>query len=165
MDIILKQFGVEPLLLIAQVVNFLVLLYILKRVLYKPILKVLDDRKAMIAQSIKNSEEIEKKLAETEEEKEAALEKAAKEAQRILEDATKSANQIIEDSQIKAATDIEEMLKKSRDQIKQDRETMQQELREDLANLVAISLQKVTGKVLTSKDQKKLVEQSVKELK
>lgn len=165
MEKILQDFGVKPLLLAAQIVNFLVLLFILKKVLYKPILKVLEERKNTIAQSLKNAEEIEKKLAQTEVEREEALEKAAKEAQKILEDATKSANQIINEAHTKAASGIEEMLKKGRDQIKQDREVMQQELKGEVADIVVSSLQKITGKVLTSKDQKKLVEDSVKGLK
>lgn len=165
MEKILGQFGVEPLLLAAQAVNFLVLLWILKKVLYKPILKVLDDRKIMIAKTIKDAQDIEAKLAETEQEKDKTLEKAAKEAQKLLDQATNNANQVINEAHLKAAADIEEMLKKGRDQIKQDREIMQQELRTELAGLVAVSLQKVTGKILTKDDQKKLIEQSVKEIK
>ena len=45
---IIKQFGINPILLAAQVVNFIVLLFIFKKLLYKPILKVLDERKKKI---------------------------------------------------------------------------------------------------------------------
>ena len=70
---ILNQFGVQPILLAAQVVNFLILLFILKKFLYGPILKVLDSRKKTIEQSLKNAEEIERRLLETTEEKEKVM--------------------------------------------------------------------------------------------
>ncbi len=73
---ILNEFGIKPILLAAQVVNFLILLYILKRFLYKPILKVLNERKNKIADSLKNAEEIERKLVEISEEEQKRIAKA-----------------------------------------------------------------------------------------
>ncbi len=162
---ILNQFGIQPILLAAQVVNFAILLFILKKFAYGPILKVLEERKQKIADSLKNAEEIEKKLLQTEEDREQELEKAAKEAQRILEDAVSSATQIVAEAHGKASSDIEEMVKKAHEQIKQDRERMQSEIRTELADLVVTSLEKVTGKILTSKDQKELVDKTVREIK
>jgi len=75
---IFNQFGINPLLLLAQVVNFAVLLFILKRFLYKPILKVLEERKKRIEESLKNAEEIEKRLVETAELEEEILAKSAR---------------------------------------------------------------------------------------
>ena len=64
---ILSQFGVKPILLAAQVVNFLILLFILKKFLYGPILKVLSERRKKIEDSLKNVEEIEKRYNEMKE--------------------------------------------------------------------------------------------------
>ena len=61
---ILENFGVEPVLLLAQIVNFAILLFILKRFLYKPILKVLEERKNKIETSMKQSEQIQKEFEE-----------------------------------------------------------------------------------------------------
>lgn len=160
----LKDFGVDPRLLAAQVVNFLLLLFILKKFLYGPLLKVLDERKQKIALSLKQAEEIEVKLQKTEEEREKTLEKALLEAQQIINDATNSSKEIIADAHSKAASDIELMIVKATEAISLDREKMQQELRGELADLVVKSLEKITGKVLNKKDQKDLVERSVKNL-
>ncbi|MBI2593944.1 F0F1 ATP synthase subunit B, partial [Candidatus Daviesbacteria bacterium] len=78
MEKILSDFGVQPVLLLAQIVNFLVLLWILNKLLYKPVLKVLEERKAKIEKGLKNAEEIEKRLAQTAEEEEKAILAAAK---------------------------------------------------------------------------------------
>lgn len=160
----LNDFGVQPILLAAQAVNFLVLLWILKRFMYKPLLKVLADRRQTIADSLANAAKIEASLAKTEQERERKLAQAAKEAQQTIEEAGKSASQIIEEAHQKATADINQMLERNNEAMKLEREQLRQQVRADAANLVALALQKVTGKVLTQADQKKLVDQSVKNL-
>lgn len=162
---IIEQFGINGWLLSAQVVNFLILLFILKRFFYKPLLKVLEERKQKIAQSMKNAEEIEKTLAKTEEDREKRLEKASAEAKKILEDAQVFATGLIEEARSKAADDIAEMFKKGQTAIEAERERLHQEIRSEIADIVGIALEKVTDKALTAKEQKVLIEKSVKEIK
>lgn len=160
----LKDFGVQPVLLIAQAVNFLILLYILKRFLYKPVLKVLDERKKTISDSLQNAEEIEKKLTQITAEREEQLKKASREAEEIIKDATVSAGQIIAEAHEKAGTDIEGLVAKAHQSISLEKEKMRQEIRAELAGLVVAGLQKVTGKVLDKKDQEEMVKETIKEL-
>jgi F-type H+-transporting ATPase subunit b len=160
----LTDFGVKPVLLIAQIINFALLLFILQRLLYKPLLKVLDERKQKIADSLKNSEEIEKKLASITEDREKKLKETAKEVEVILKEATDSANQIISEAHAKAGADVEKIIEKSRQSIVQEQEKMRQEMRQELAGLVVVGLQTVTGKVLDKKDQQKILEESLKGL-
>ncbi len=161
---ILSDFGVQPILLAAQVVNFLVLLFILQRFLYRPILKVLKDRKQTIETSLKQAEEIELRLQQTEEEREQIVSKAAQEAQHIVDEAAKTANQIVEEAHQKAMTDINAMIERNNQAMKTEREQLRQEVRQDAAHLVTVALQKITGKVLTKSDQKNIIDQSVKGL-
>ncbi len=164
MEKILSEFGVQPVLLAAQVVNFLILLFILKKFLYGPILKVLETRKSKIAESLKNAEEIENRLLKTEEEKEKVIKKAIDESRKIVEEAKQAASGIIEEAHHKAKNDIAGLILKSELQIKQEKEKMQLEIRQELADMVAAGLKVVAGKVLTEKDKKELVESSVKNL-
>lgn len=161
---IFEQFGVQPVLLAAQAVNFLVLLFILKKFLYGPVLRVLDERKKRIAQSLKEAEEIEKKLAKTEEDRQKTLQKALDEAQRLIDDATKSANQIVGEARGKAVKDMEEIMKKGQEAVRLEKEKMRQEIRQELGELVAISLEKVVKKSLNLKDQKRLIQETLKEV-
>lgn len=162
---VLTEFGINGWLLSAQVVNFLILLFILKRFFYKPLLKVLEERKQKIAQSMKNAEEIEKTLAKTEEDREKRLEKAADEAKKILGEAQRSAVDIIEEARSKASDDIASMVKKGQASLEIERERLHQEIRAELAEIVGIALEKVIDKALSSKEQKALIEKSVKEIK
>lgn len=161
---IFEQFGVQPVLLAAQAVNFLVLLFILKKFLYGPVLRVLEERKKRIAQSLKEAEEIEKKLAKTEEDRQKTLQKASDGAQKLIDDATKSANQIVGEARRKAVEEMEEIMKKGQEAIKLEKEKMRQEIRQELGELVAISLEKVVKKSLNLKDQKRLIQETLKEV-
>jgi F-type H+-transporting ATPase subunit b len=66
---ILHEFGVQPILLLAQIVNFAILFFLLRKFLYGPLLKILEQRRNTIKESLKNAEKIEKQLALTEEER------------------------------------------------------------------------------------------------
>jgi len=161
---ILNQFGIQPVLLAAQVFNFTILFLILKKFLYQPILKMLKTRQDTIAKSLKEAEEIEKRLQKTEEEREKVLEKAALEAKKMIDETTQSASQIIAEAHTKASTDMEKILEQGRLSIKLEKEKMQQEIREELADLVVLGIEKVAGKILDKKTQKEIVERSIKEL-
>lgn len=161
---ILSDFGVQPILLLAQIVNFLVLLWILNKLLYKPILKVLEGRKAKIAESLKNAEEIEKRLAQTAEEEEKRILAAAKEGEKIIKQAQDMAIQLIDEGKKKAESLADQVLQAAREQALVEREQIKKEMRENLAGFVMLALEKVTGKVISKDDQRKMVEDTVKRM-
>ncbi len=165
MDKILAEFGVQPVLLAAQVVNFLILLFILKKFLYKPILKVLETRKDRIAQSLKQAEEIEKRLREIGELQELEIQKATKVGLKIIEDSTASANQLYEDTKIKAQALSERVAKDLQLQFQMEKQKFEGSMREEVAELIFTVIQKVTGKILTKEDQKRIAQESLKILK
>ena len=148
----------------AQVVNFIVLLFIFKKLLYKPILKVLDERKKKIEESLKNAEEIEAKLQETNEKIDKMLAKALDEGQKIREESKKEASVYLEDVKQNASKLSQEIIKKGEEALRVEKEKMQTELRVEFSEIVAAALQKVTGKVLSKKDQKDMIEKSIKGL-
>lgn len=160
----LSDFGVQPIFLAAQVVNFLVLLFILKKLLYGPILKVLSQRRKRIEDSLKNAEEIERKLAETEEQAEKNIAKTLQESQKILDETNTAAKQILDEAN-KAAEGI---LLKAADNagkiVEREKELLMQEVRGNVAGLVALVFEKVTGKKIIERNQKEIIEKEVKNL-
>lgn len=163
MQQILDQFGVQPVLLLAQVVNFFVLLIILKKFLYKPLLKILEQRKMSIAQSLKNSEEIEKRLADLTLEEEKRILKAISEGEKIIKQSQEAGLQIIEEAKIKSEEVAEKIIYDTNLSLKLEREKMQQEMRENLSGLVMMALEKVLGK--TEINHKKMVENTIRGMK
>jgi len=88
----LASLGIDWKLLIAQAVNFLILLFILKILLYKPIIKLLDERKTKIEKGLADAEKSTKNLEKAELDAEKIREKAYKESNEILENAKSEAN-------------------------------------------------------------------------
>ena len=164
MEKILAEFGVQPVLLAAQVVNFLILLFLLKKFLYGPILKILQKRKDTIAQSLKNAEEIEKRLNELSEEEQKKILQAVEKGERIIKEATETSVQIIEEGKRKYEDLIERALLDAKNVAQVEQTKMIQEVRENLADIVSLALEKITGKVLTEKDKKEIIEKEVKNL-
>jgi len=161
---ILQTFGVQPTLLIAQIVNFLILLFILKKFLYKPILKVLAQRKEKIAQSLKDVEEIEKRLKEANEEGEKIIQKATQQSQKLIEQGTEISQQIVSEGKQAAEKIIEEANKAAKEAIRHEEENLRKELNNEIAKIVTLSLQKITGKILTKKDQQDILSSSIKDI-
>ncbi len=160
----LSDFGVNPILLAAQVVNFLILLFILKKFLYGPILKVLATRKQKIEESLKNAEEIEKRLLETEEEKDRVLAKAASDVQKLIDEAKKEIEVMKEEGKAHAEILAAQIIKKGEETAKAETEKMQKELMGSFAEIVTLGMEKVTGKLINKKDQKDIIDRSIKNI-
>lgn len=161
---ILEQFGINPLLLTAQVVNFLILLFIMRKFLYGPIVKVLEDRKKKIEDSLKGAREIERRLTEIGEKETEAILNSAKEGEKLVKEAVERGNQIIDEANKEAERVIIKATRQAETIMISEREKLQREVKENIADLIFLVLQKATGKVLTKQDQKKIVETSIKEL-
>lgn len=160
----LSDFGLNPLLLAAQVVNFLLLLFILKRFLYKPILRVLEERRKKIAESLKNAEAIEKKLQETQEQSEKIIAKALQQAQKILDETKQTAAQMLQDTNKQAEQILLKAQENGKKILQREKEVLMDQLKEHAGRLVFLAFEKITGKRVTSDDQKRLIEQEVRNL-
>lgn len=165
MEKILSDFGVQPILLLAQVVNFLVLLFILQKLLYKPIIKVLEERKRKIEESLNNAEKIQKELEETEAKRIQVMDEVIEESKKIIAQAQLQSNILKEESQEKTKKEMEEMMQQGMQMIAGEKEKMKSEVKSEVATMIKMSLEKVLGKALDSKMQQKLVEESVKTIK
>ena len=101
--------GIEWTLLLAQIVNFGILIILLRMFLYQPVLKMLNARKERIAQSMKDAERVSAAAREAEQDKAKVLEQVRREAQEIRAQATRDAEKIAQDVRGRAeqeATDI-----------------------------------------------------------
>lgn len=148
----------------AQVVNFLILLWLLNKFLYKPIIRVLEQRKQKVAEANKNAEEIERKILEITALKESEILKAIKEGEKIIKDASDGALQIQENGR----RQYEEIIKKAQEDAKEllqvEKAKLDREIRANLSKIIALALQKVTGKVLSKKDQQDVLDREIRNL-
>lgn len=162
---ILNQFGVEPVMLLAQIVNFLILAFIFKRFLYKPILKVLKDRQKKIAKGLEDAETAAKAKADAEAEKELILIKASKEAEEILDQTKKTATELKDQILEEAKTDAEKMIATAKHQADAQMETMEKRVKATSVDVSIALLEKVIEKMFTKDEKAKILQRGVKTLR
>lgn len=132
MDEILKVFGVDWKLVLIQAVNFGLLLIILHRFLYKPVMKIIDKRAKKIEKGVRDSEEAEVKLNSAEKEKKAMLSLATKEAESIINSSRKRAedvkSEILKEAEDKSSQILDETKQKAEEEKKKAVESSRAEI-------------------------------------
>jgi len=159
-----ETFGWDPRLFFSQVISFIIVAYLLKRFAYKPILGVLQQRREQIAQAHLNAEKIKQQLAEAEQRHAEILAKANGEAQKMIEEARASASHLADRKQQEAIAVAEQILAKAREASAIEHERTMTQLKRELGRLVVETTAKVTGKVLTPDDQRRLQEEAARTL-
>lgn len=157
-------FGVTWQLFISQVISFAIVAWVLHRFAYQPILQVLAERKNRIAESLANAEKIKQQLAEAEAARRDILQKANTDATKLIEEARAAAARVQEQETQKAIAAAEQIIAKSREAAQADYEKMKQDLRREMGRLAVEIASKVTGKILNVDDQRRLAEETNKQL-
>lgn len=156
----LTSLGIDLKLLIAQVVNFGILLFILTKFLYKPLLKLLDERKQKIAQGLDDSQKAETKLAQASTASKKQISEAVTQANLIIENAKKEAEveagQILDKAKAKA-TDI---VKKATEISRRQEEDVMKNVRIRIAGLVGAAFEKIAEEKADSSS----IDKAIKEL-
>ena len=161
---ILDAFGVKWVYVIAQFVNFVIVILVLKKFAFGPIQKMLAERRERIAEGEEKLKRIEKQLAESEATTAAAIEEANAQAKRLIEEAKEGAQAFSEQKSQEAVAQAQQILSKAEAAAKADRDRLHAELKGEFGRLVAITTSQVTGKVLTADDQKRINDDALAKL-
>lgn len=159
-----KSFGIQPVLLLAQIVNFLIIVFLLRKFFYGPIVKMLSDRKKTIEESLKNADEIEARLQKTNEDTAKILAEAQNNAQILITEAKNEAEKITERATAEGRKIIEESMTEARTQIEAERQKMQKQLEQETLSLVIEVVKKVLGRNLKGKEKLDLTKSAVSEI-
>ena len=162
---IIKNFGLDPVLLGAQVINFLIIFYILKRFAYKPILDILKKREDSISEGLKQAEEGRKFLDEALEKEKKILQEAHKRAEKIIKDAK---DQSIENGKIaeeNTKRQVESMVSTAREQMLQEAKEEEKKIAIKISELAVEFLQKSMQDVFGDKEQKDLMQTAIKRIR
>lgn len=165
MDEILKNFGINPVLLIAQIVNFLIILYILKRFLYKPVLDVLRKRQETIKEGLKQAEETRLLLEKTAAREKEVLKKAQEEAKKMLEETRKQRDGILQEAETAAKKQADRILEEAKKQIAFETKEAQKNLSMQISGLALEFLQKSTAQIFSKEDQQKIITNALQKIK
>jgi F-type H+-transporting ATPase subunit b len=149
----LNQLGITVGLLISQIVNFVLLMLILRWVLYGPVMRMLDQRKERIAQSMKDAERVTASAAEAEEEKGEIIEAARREAQEIRAQATRDAERIAQEVRSRAEEDATEIRMKAHEDAERQAANVLAEANKEIAELAILATEQVLGRELADRSE------------
>jgi len=159
-----EAFGFDMWIFLSQVISFILVALLLKHFAYKPILGILEERRQRIAEGLLNADKIKQQLAEAEQRYQEILTKGNNEAQKMIDEARASAGVIAERKQQEAIVAAEQILAKAREASVLEHERTMSQLKRELGRLVIDTTAKVTGKVLTSDDQRRLQEEASRQM-
>jgi len=159
---LLENLGINGKLVLAQIVNFFILFYVLKKFAYGPVLKMLDDRSKKIEKGMKDAEASTKKLVEIEEKEKEVLINAKKEAQEIIKKAEEQGAKNKEAILTEAKEQSDAMLKRAQDKIEEEKNKIMAEVKSEVAGLVMLATEKIVGERMNSENDKKIIEEMIK---
>jgi len=155
--------GINLPTLLAQLINFIILLLLLYFAAYKPIIRMLDQRSTKIKESVEQAEAIRKKTAETEEEVKAQLETGRKEAQAIVAQATQIGDRLKEEARKEAREEAKSLIAKARAEIERERDEVVDELRKEFVDIAVTAAGKVIKETLDKEKHRRTIEEVLEE--
>lgn len=161
---IARTFGVDWPHLVAQIISFCIVCILLQRFAYKPVLKMLEERRQQIAQGQASAEQIKAELARSEERRKEILDQANTQAGKLIEEGRAAAARVQERETQKAIASAEQIVARAREASEQDRARALMELKSEFGRLVVKAAAIVTGKILTPEDQQRLAEETARQL-
>ena len=150
--------GIEPLRLVWQIINFLILLFLLQRLLFKPVLRLMDQRATKIRTSIDEATRMQKLADEIREMNETSVEDAKRRANEIMEGARQTAEQYEASEKQRVASEIELHRQRALDDIELQRQRAVADVRRVVVDLAIEAAGKVIEQKLSRDEHVKIVE-------
>ncbi len=153
----MDKLGINVTWLLAQVVNFGLLLFLLWVIAYKPVLKMLNERKQKIQESLEYAESVKKQAAEQQKEFEQRIAEARREAQAAAAIAAQAGEKEREAILAQARADARKLVEQAKEQIEHERKQMLAELRQEVVQLSLLAAQKAVSQSLDEQAHRRLV--------
>jgi F-type H+-transporting ATPase subunit b len=158
-------FGVDLPKLAFQIVNFLLLLYLLNRFLFKRVFALLDERQAKISKGLEDAEAAARDRELARAEREAAVAEARKEANEMIARANKIAEDTRNEILADAKAEAEKVSARAREEIVAEKDKAMAEIRGQVAELALAAAGKLVRREMDGPTQKRLVEEFLAEVK
>lgn len=162
---ILSEFGFDLKLFVAQILNFLILAFLFKKFLYKPLLSAVKKREDEIKKGLENAEKAEKAMISAEEKKDEIINKAAKEADKIINESKKSAQEASEKILVETRNESEKIIRNAKEQANLEKEAIEKQI----SSIAIEASQKILDSIITDlfseKEKQDILKRSVKKIK
>ena len=149
--------------LITQIVSFVILFAVLKMLLYKPILKMLEQRSQKIQESLESAERVSKEAASQQEEMQGQIEAARTEGQQLIAQAREVADRFREEELAKARVDIDNERTRATANIQRERDAAIEDLRREFASLAITAAERVIERSLDDSAHQDIINRVLEE--
>jgi F-type H+-transporting ATPase subunit b len=160
----MKELGIEPILLLAQIINFGIVVFLLKKLLYKPVLTMLDKRRNEIQKGLELTEKMKSEQEKFEKKRETLLDEARKQAKVIIEDAKKQGKEKEKEIVELAHKEAGEVLARTQKQVEELHEQARKKAKAEAIDLSIEMIKKVLPGILKESDHRKLLAGQLTEL-
>lgn len=158
----LANLGIDWRLFVAQGVNFLVLLFVLRRYAYRPMLEFLEKRSQRIEQGLKDAEAAQVKLAEMEASEKKILASARDEARVIINTAEASAKQRDALRLMETEAKVKHSLDEAMVKIEEEKKKMLLEVRQEISAVALLAVEKILKEKIDAEKDAQLIEKMLK---
>lgn len=158
---IFAKLGIDWRLLIFQIVNFSILLFVLHRFLYKPFLGILETRRRKIEESMAQVDAIARKDKETEERTVREIKRAQEETKRMMDKAIEDVEKVKEDLMKKASGESARLIERAKKEIDAEREKIMTEIRREAADIVVDAAEKILKEEIHKERHERLVKEAL----
>lgn len=145
--------------LVAQLINFLILMVVLRLFLYKPLMKMLDERRKRIQEGLDRAEEAVAGASSSEEEARRIVEQARVEGREAVTMAQEAAQRLRGELEERARQDADQILERAREELQAERDRALQELRQQFADLTVIAAERVLGQAIDGAAHRRLIDE------
>jgi F-type H+-transporting ATPase subunit b len=159
----LANLGINLPTLLAQIINFAILLGLMYLVAYKPIMRMFDERSRKIRESMEQTEFIKEQADQAEEEVKKQLEAAGRQGQEVIARAVRTGEEVRQEAQQEARRDAESLIIRARMEIQRERDDAIDELRREFADLTILAAGKVIDRSLDKEAHRRLIDKVLKE--
>lgn len=147
--------------LISNLINFAVLMVLLRLFLYKPVLKLLDERRARIQEGLESAAQATSAAAASEADAKAAAAQAQQQAREAVQQAQEAAGRLREQLEADARRDAERIVARAREEVQIERDQAISQLRQEFADLTIAAAERVTGQALDRQAHQRLIDETL----
>jgi F-type H+-transporting ATPase subunit b len=153
----MEALGLDPISILFHAINFLILLFLLQRFLFKPVLGMLDQRANTIRESVEAADRMRQETARADQERLEALREARRQAEEIVTRATHEGDRLVSEARQRAQQEAQTILERAQQEATAERQQAMSELRAQVADLAVLAAGRVIGRSLTTADHGALV--------
>jgi F-type H+-transporting ATPase subunit b len=155
---------VVPGLMVWTIVTFFITFYILKRLAWGPVQRVIDERRDRIREALDEADKARHEARELRELTQQEREEAKAERERILDESRRQGQAQLEQARSQADEDLKRRLEENRREIEAENRRLAEQIRRDVVELTLLAAEKVTGKSLDADDQRRLIDETIEEV-